>query len=581
MVKRTKVFSLLLVFAVLAALVLPIRSVFAQDYRFSISRYEVEAYIESDGTLTLKYLMAFDNSPQGAAIEFVDLGLPYADYDLKNVTASINDEPVSSVNNSAYVHGAELALGSKKILPGQSGVVTAVANGITGYLTPYDIGDKENYANFFFQPSYFDPAYDKSNNTEYRMTIILPPAVSTDQGVYYTPEKFPETKQVEASTTTDGRVFYSWFSNQADTHTSYQFGAAFPNSAVPSNAIAAVNNSDTSGSNQSQDSGSFINSLGSALPCCIFIIPVVIIILVSIFGKRASDKRKMDYLPPKISIEGQGIKRGLTAVEAGILMEQPIDRILTMILFSTIKKGAVMVATKEPLEILVQNPLPEGLYPYELDFIKSFGSSEKRDRRRDLQSTIIDLVKDVTDKMKGFSKAETIAYYKDIVSRAWSSVEGAETPEVKMEAYDKALDWTMLDKDYNERTERTFTGGPVILPTWWGRYDPVYRTGSGGGGMASSVPSNTPATGGSSAPSMPKIPGADFAASMINNASAMTASVIGGVGDFTGGITNRTNPIPVQPSSGGGFRGGSGGGTSCACACACAGCACACAGGGR
>jgi len=376
-------------------------------------------------------------------------------------------------------------------------------------------------------------------------------------------------------------VFYSWYSNQADTHTEYLFGAAFPASAVPSNAIAAVNNSDPGTSSPGSSSGSFWNSLESFIPCCMFIIPVLIGILGLIFGKRANDKRKMAYLPPKISIEGQGIKRGLTAVEAGILMEQPIDRILTMILFSTIKKGAVMVQTKEPLEILVQDPLPEGLYAYELGFIKSFGSNQKSDRRRALQSTIIDLVKDVSDKMKGFSKAETVAYYKDIVSRAWTSVESAATPDVKMEAYDKALDWTMLDKDYNERTERTFTGGPVILPRWWGRYDPTYRPSSGGGGMASGGPSAIPSVGGSSAPSMPKIPGADFAASMINNASAMTASVIGSVGDFTGGITNRTNPIPVTTSSGGGFRGGGGGGHSCACACACAGCACACAGGGR
>lgn len=577
MVKRTKFFSLLLIFTVLAALILPLRTVFAQDYRFSISRYEVEAYIETDGTLTLKYLMAFDNSPQGAAIEFVDLGLPFADYDLKNISAWINEEPVQSVNNSAYVHGAELALGSKQIPPGQSGEVTAVVNGITRYLTPYDGGDKENYANFFFSPNFFDSAYDRSSNTEYRMTIILPPAVGTEQGVYYTPEKFPETKPVEASTTTDGRVFYSWYSNQANTHTEYLFGAAFPASAVPSNAIAAVNNSDPNSTSTGSGSGSLWNSLGSLIPCCMFIIPVIIGILGLIFGKRANEKRKMAYLPPKISIEGQGIKRGLTAVEAGILMEQPVDRILTMILFSTIKKGAVMVQTKEPLEILVQDPLPEGLYPYELGFIKAFGSNQKTERRRALQSTIIDLVKDVADKMKGFSKAETVAYYKDIVSRAWTSVESAATPDVKMEAYDKALDWTMLDKDYNERTERTFTGGPVILPRWWGRYDPTYRPSSGGGGMASSVPSS----GGSSSPSMPQIPGADFAASMINNASAMTASVIGSVGDFTGGITNRTNPIPVTSSSGGGFRGGGGGGHSCACACACAGCACACAGGGR
>jgi len=47
----------------------------------------------------------------------------------------------------------------------------------------------------------------------------------------------------------------------------------------------------------------------------------------------------MQYLPPKISIEGKGIKRGLTAVEAGILLEEPLDKILTMILFGLIKKN--------------------------------------------------------------------------------------------------------------------------------------------------------------------------------------------------------------------------------------------------
>lgn len=561
-----------MVFIVLAAIFTPIRSVFAQGYRFSISRYEVEAYVESDGSLTLKYLMAFDNSPSGATIEYVDLGLPYADYDLKNISAWINEEPVQSVNDSTYVHGAELALGSRSIPPGQSGIVTAVANGITGYLTPYDSGDREDYANFFFSPSYFDSTYDKTSNTAYRMTIILPPEVGVDQGVYYTPEGFQETQPTEASTTTDGRVFYSWYSNTANTHTFYQFGAAFPTSAVPANAIGASNNSVN---NNNQGSGSFFEDLGTLIPCCFFIIPIVIGIVAAIAGKRANDKRKMEYLPPKISIEGQGIKRGLTAVEAGILMEQPIDRILTMILFGIVKKGAAMVETKDPLKILVRDPLPDGLYDYELSFIKAFGSENKSERRRSMQSTVIDLVKDVSDKMKGFSKAETVAYYKDITARAWTAVEEAATPEVKMEAYDRSLDWTMLDKDYDQRTQRTFSGGPVILPTWWGRYDPVYRPSTGnvtsGGSMSSSSPSS----------SMPSIPGADFAASMINNASLMTASVIGNVGDFTGGITNRTNPIPVQSSSGGGFRGGSGGGRSCACACACAGCACACAGGGR
>ena len=46
----------------------------------------------------------------------------------------------------------------------------------------------------------------------------------------------------------------------------------------------------------------------------------------------------MQYMPPKIAIEGHGIKRGLTAVEAAILMEQPLDKVMTMILFGVVKK---------------------------------------------------------------------------------------------------------------------------------------------------------------------------------------------------------------------------------------------------
>jgi len=77
-------------------------------------------------------------------------------------------------------------------------------------------------------------------------------------------------------------------------------------------------------------------------------------------GVASQRRRKLDYLPPKISIEGHGIKRGLTAVEAAILLETPLDRVLTMILFSLLKKGVIQVTKEDPLEIEVLSPDPEG-----------------------------------------------------------------------------------------------------------------------------------------------------------------------------------------------------------------------------
>jgi hypothetical protein len=160
------------------------------------------------------------------------------------------------------------------------------------------------------------------------------------------------------------------------------------------------------------------------------------------------------------------------------------------------------------------------------------------------------------------------------MERAWQQIEAADTPEVKSQLYVEALEWTMLDKDYDQRTQRTFTG-PVIVPMWWGRYDPVFRPTAGGSTSTMSVPGSL--GGGRSS-----VPGAAFAASVVGSVQGFSSRVLGDVRSFTSGVTNRTNPVPKSTSSSSSWKGGGGGGgRSCACACACAGCACACAGGGR
>jgi hypothetical protein len=150
-------------------------------------------------------------------------------------------------------------------------------------------------------------------------------------------------------------------------------------------------------------------------------------------------------------------------------------------------------------------------------------------------------------------------------------VEAAGTPEVKSKKYEEVMEWTMLDKNYGDRTEEVFRNTPIFIPTWWGHYDPGY-------GKISAKPGGVPASigGGGS-----RIPGADFAASMATGVQSFSGRVVGNINDFTSSITSITNPPPKvsTTSSKGGYKGG--GGFSCACACACAGCACACAGGGR
>ena len=285
-----------------------------------------------------------------------------------------------------------------------------------------------------------------------------------------------------------------------------------------------------------------------------------------------ANRRKLKYLPPKISIEGHGIKRGLTATEAAILMEQPLDKVMTMILFGVIKKEAAEVVTRDPLELSFAKEEPTDLHQYEKDFLKAFGEKNAGPRRKLLQDMTIALVRSVSDKMKGFSRKETIDYYKAIMEKAWGQVEAANTPEVKSQKYDENLEWTMLDKDYDDRTRRTFTG-PVFMPMWWGHYDPTYRPAAAGTSVRpASIPTSS---GGSRA-----LPGADFAASVVGGVQGFSNKVLGNLNSFTEKVTGTTNPPPKPPPSSGRSGGGRSGG-GCACACACAGCACACAGGGR
>ena len=548
---------------------------------------EVEAYIEEDGTLSLWYLIVFENRTNADPIDFVDIGMPSSAYSLSAIQAEVDGKAITEIESSPYVpNGFALGLGSNAIQPGQTGTVTAWIPGVRNVLSRYDQPDRVDYINFQFTPSWIDPDFEKSTNTEYRMTIILPPDVGDDEGVYYEPQGWPGSSTPDdiGRTAEGNRVYYSWFTDNANVHTEYLFGAAFPSQYVPdAELITQPPQTTQPGIVTQPQSGfsSFISAIGSNL-CCFGFGTIFIAIFGWIFyqGTVGANKRKMAYLPPKMKIEGNGIKRGLTAVEAAILMEQPMDKILTMILFGTLKKESATVIEQDPLKLEVVDPLPEGLQPYEVDFLEAFKLQGAKQRTA-MQKMIVDLINSVSKKMKGFSHKETVAYYKDIMNRAWKMVEESDTPEVKSERYNQTMEWTMLDADYQERTQRTFTTGPVFVPMWWPRYSPTYRR-SIGGTVANPIPasSTTPSAGGKV--SLPSIPGSNFAANVINGTTGMAAGVVGNLTSFTNGITTRTNPIPTTSRSGsGGFRGGGGGGSSCACACACAGCACACAGGGR
>ncbi len=557
MLRRLRAAILVLVIALL----LP-GTAFAQDYLFGVDTATVDVYWNADGTSSIGYTYHFINQPGAHIIDFVDVGMPLSSFDLSTATADVDGAPVS-VSKGEYQgsgSGFAVVLGSRAIQPGQSATVHVFVGRVTGVL--HEDSEDVNYASAVFEPTFFGSQY-VTGSTDMTVAFHLPPGVKPDEPRYHPPQNWPGAAEPSAGIDDQGRVIYSWNSAAASASQKYTFGASFPKSYVPSDAIATT---------PAFDIGAIITGvLSMLLPIGCIGIFALMFIGIPILGVIQGQRRKLQYLPPKISIEGHGIKRGLTAVEAAILLEQPLDKVLTMTLFGVIKKAAATVLSRDPLNIEVASPVPEGLREYEKDFLAAFKQSGLREQRKALQDMVIALVKSVAEKMKGFSRKETQDYYKAITEKAWAQVEAAQTPEVKGQQLDENIEWTMLDKDYDDRSRRAFSG-PIYAPRWWGNYDPTWHPGS-----TSTAGGARPATASMGAGS--PLQGQNLAASVVGGVQGFSNKVLGDLNTFTSRVTNATNPPP--PPSTSTYRSGGGGGHSCACACACAGCACACAGGGR
>ena len=548
--------------ALFALLCVPTAS-YAQDYSFSMDQEEVDVWINQDGSVTLEYWFTFTCDSGAHPIDVVAVGLPTNDYSVSDVRADVAGRAVSHVEESDYVDGVAVWLGDGTINPGQTGTVHVVVERVGGMV--YEDSDDSNYASTEFSPTWFGSQY-VHGTTDLAVHFHLPVGVQPEEPRWHhSPSGWPQD-QPDTYLDDEGRVLYVWHNPSAAPDRQYTFGASFPSQYVDEAAIQR-------GPSALEQIFAVITG---ALSCCCNPVPIFFVIVagfigLSVWGQR---KRKMQYLPPSMKVEGVGIKRGLTAAESAILLETPLNKVMTMILFGLLKKGAVTVLDDKPLKVQANEPLPEKLRPYEKKFLEAVKKDGTLSESR-LRKMTVALVKEVNNKMKGFSRKETVTYYEGIVKRAWQQVEGAETPEVRGQRFDEQLEWTMLDDDFDDRTQRTFRTGPVFVPMWWGYYRPWART-------RPAVATARPSSSRPSAPStgrvqLPTLPGAAFAATIVNGVQDTAGSIVKNVTGFTSGVTRVTNPPPKVSSSGRSYSGGS----SCACACACAGCACACAGGGR
>jgi hypothetical protein len=286
-----------------------------------------------------------------------------------------------------------------------------------------------------------------------------------------------------------------------------------------------------------------------------------------VFVEKAIRIKRQKYLPALVSVEGGGVKRGLTAPEAALLLELPANKVVTLILFGMLKKGLIRQIKKDPLEFeLVAKPPSEIIIqPYEKMFLSTLQDEAKKGlgtitlKEADFSGDLQAMVKSVVEKMKGFNVDETKSYYGHIISRAWTEAKDIGDIQLWQKKMDERIDWLLLDRDFDTRFQ----------PYSYHYVPRVFRSGGSGAGLSLPQIGSSP-TSSAGAPTFSDLAGS-VAGWMQNTAESVVSS------------TEKAKPLldlsSLDKGSSGGGRSGGGGG--CACACAGCACACACAGGGR
>ncbi|MFB3888731.1 MAG: hypothetical protein ACE14S_04505 [Candidatus Bathyarchaeia archaeon] len=509
-------------------------------YRFN--QEWAKLWINDDGTVDLFYNVSL-TLDSGANINFVRLGQPNSDFKVGKALDQYGHRLDASADGTA------VRVNLYTPLTAGSTVWFTVITNVGDMLSP----DSMNPGNLGMQ---FAPQWMDVPINDVRIQIVLPLNVTVND--VKTTERFWQG----TSTEPDGRLALYWETPVLGANEQYIVGVSFPQTALP-------------GYGQQPAGGNeFLQNYGPLLAGAFFIIVIIVIIGVA--------TRKKAYQTPKVSMETLGIRRGFTAVEASYMLSTPFKptQIVTEILYSLLQKRAVWAESTKPVLKLRVMPAFQNkkgtdespLRYYEIDFLEAIKQDGTLSEEK-LAKTIMYLRDTVEEKLRGYSRKDTVEYYRKIVDKAWDQVRQAGTAELASNAYDENLLWLLLDPSYRSRTEnafqtRAFEPNPLWFWYWYGytHYSPrpTYQPKIDAPAQSAKPPS---------------IPGAEFANNIATSLEKTSGNIVANLEKFANSI------IPAKPSQASHEPARHGANcvcacATCACACACVSCACACAGGG-
>jgi len=540
-----KCFHLLITASILVVAMVAISVVNAQERAYYFGHEYVKIWINQDRTIDLFYDRSL-TLESGKEINWVEVGQPNGDFTIGDALDQYGHALTASDTSSGSNYKVRVNL----YQPLQAG--QTINFSLTTNVAKMIYNDTQNPGNVGMQ---FIPAWDiQTTIYDVQIMIVLPPNVT--QSMVKTTEVFWNGVSNDPET---GRLAVYWRKQNLAPNEQYPIGVSFPAEYVGPEPA-------------SEGEGDFFQNYGPLLFAGGFSIAVIgVVIYVA---------RKKSYLTPQVSMETLGIRRGLTAVEASYLLDMKPTQIVTEILYSLLQKRAVWVESTNPalkLRImpLFQNKTGTAENPlryYEIDFLHALKDDGALAEEK-LAHTVMFLRDTVEQKLRGYSRRDTVDYYRKIVTKAWTQVEQAGTVDLASKAYDEQLLWLMLDPNYRSRTETTFRDrafepSPFWFWYWYGYHhynpNPTYKPNV-----------DAPAT----AAKPPTIPGAEFANNIATAVEKTSSNIVVSIEKFANAIipaqTPKASHTPARHDAECVCAC-----HACACACACVSCACACAGGG-
>ncbi len=600
----------------------------AQDYVFSVPDTRMQVYLQPDGSAHVVYDFTFLNS-YGDPLDVFDIGMPNENWSLSSVDANLDGSPPNNIEVSTYVDNAVAIYfdnGIDRVTSGTLHVEFDVEDMV------YQDVTREGYASLQITPTWFDSDIVTSGG-DLNIAIYMLPGISPDevlqQSVPFSDKALFQERAVA--------LFYkeAWSATGA-----YRVGVSFPDrgmtNVIRQNVLELANlwleqNPGVvfflSAASLALMALAFFRfsggtgiviflGLGVAVGCGAFLIPFTALLMLPvaiaavIFVEVSLARRKKQYLPPIAQVEGGGIKRGLTAPEAAVLLEEPLGKIVTLVIFGLLRKGVLTQVPDSTLRVKVE-PEFDGLkksrleaaqqkgvvlHEYEHAFLNALqgGAGDGNGMRvenANFSAATKELIDGAAKRMEGFDLSDTQAYYKGIIRRALTEAAAVGDVKVREKQVDTDLEWILLDKNYPTVFNRPgWTYRPIWTRPFFTGGLPLSTGTSGGSG---SIGGSRPSGGGGI--NFGDVAGgfAGWAQTTMGGLAntilpgSLSVPTRGGFTDLsgadrvTGDIFEAISKAAAESNSKGGGGSSGGGGRSCACACAGCACACACAGGGR